>query len=233
MDLGCRHDVAHVKGRELPKAESMVLDLFPLQTVLFPRSSMPLHVFEPRYLEMIGACMESETPFGIILLKSGRAEGAEPVEIYRVGTTANIFSAQYRDDGTIDINVTGRDRFEVLEIVETDPRFIAEIQHLQWTDLDEPRVRDLTAPLTNKFAEYLNLVMALTGQWLRKLNLPEGPVALAEYVSAGLQISNKTRQIMLEQTSVAELMSIQLEVLDAETTRLAEAVSRSHMSRSN
>ncbi len=177
--------------------------------------------------------MESHTPFGVILLKSGRAEGTEPVEIHRVGTTAHIFSTQYQDDGTIDINVAGRDRFEVLEIVESDPRLIAEIQSLRWTDLDKPQVRDLASPLTSKFSEYLKLIMALTGQWLRKMDLPESPVALAEYVSAGLQIGNETRQKLLEQTNIAELMSLQLEVLDAEIAKLADAVSRAQSSRSN
>jgi Lon protease-like protein len=211
----------------------MVLDLFPLQTVLFPRSSMPLHIFEQRYLEMIGACMESQTPFGVILLKSGRAEGAEPLEIHRVGTTAHIFSANYQDDGTMNINVAGRHRFEVVDIIESDPRLIAEIQRIRWTDLDEPQVRDLTSPLTSKFSEYLGLIMALTGQWLRKMELPESPVAVAEYVSAGLQIGNIARQKLLAQTSIAELMRMQLELLDAEIAKLTDAVDRAQNSRSN
>ena len=211
----------------------MVLDLFPLPSVLFPRSSMPLHIFEPRYLQMIGTCLETQTPFGVILLKSGRAEGLDPVEIHRVGATAHIVSAQYHDNGTIDINVMGHERFEVLQIIQSSPRMIAEVQGVNWTDPDNPEIAELAKPLTSRFAEYLKLIMALTGQWTRKLDLPKSPVALAEYVSAGLQVDNQIRQQLLEQTSIADAMQMQMEVLDGETAKLAAAVRRAQSSRSN
>ena len=211
----------------------MVLDLFPLPTVLFPRSSMPLHIFEPRYLQMIGACLETQTPFGVILLKSGTAEGLDPVEIHRVGATAHVVSAQYKDNGAIDINVMGHERFEVLKIIESSPRMIAEVQGVNWTDPDNPDIAELARPLTSRFAEYLKLIMTLTGQWVRKMDLPESPVALAEYVSAGLHVDNETRQKLLEQTSIAEAMKMQMEVLDGEIAKLAAAVRRAQSSRSN
>ena len=194
---------------------------------------MPLHIFEQRYLQMIGACLETQTPFGVILLKSGTAEGPDPVEIHRVGATAHIVSAKYQDDGTIDITVTGRDRFKVLETIESSPRMIAEVQGVNWTDSDNPDLADLAAPLTARFAEYLKLIMALTGQWIRKMDLPKSPVAMAEYVSAGLHVGNKTRQRLLEQTSILEVMKMQTEVLDGEIAKLAAAVNRAQSSRSN
>ncbi|MCY3800203.1 MAG: LON peptidase substrate-binding domain-containing protein [Chloroflexi bacterium] len=211
----------------------MILDLFPLPSVLFPRSTMPLHIFEPRYLQMIGDCLETETPFGVILLKSGRAEGLDPVEIHRVGATAHIVSAQYKDNGTIDINVLGHERFEVLKIVESSPRMIAEVRGVNWTDPDNPEIEELAKPVTSRFAEYLKLIMALTGQWTRKLDLPTSPVMLAEYVSAGLQVDNSTRQQLLEQTSVVEAMKMEMEVLDREIAKLAAAVRRAQSGRSN
>ena len=215
------------------KRWAMILDLFPLPTVLFPRSSMPLHIFEQRYLEMIGACLETRKPFGVILLKSGTAEGLDPVEIRSVGATAHIISAKHQENGTIDINVMGQDRFEVLEIIEFSPRIVAEIRTLAWTDPDNPDIADLAGPLTDRFAEYLKLIMALTGQWIRKMDLPTSPVALAEYVSAGLHVGNETRQKLLEQTSIAEVMKIQMQVLDSEIAKLAAAVNRAQSGRSN
>ena len=194
---------------------------------------MPLHIFEPRYLQMIGACLETQEPFGVILLKSGKAEGLDPVEIHRVGATAHIVSAQYKDNGTIDINVMGHERFEVLRIIESSPRMIAEVQGVNWTDPDSPEIAGLATPLNHRFAEYLKLIMALTGQWTRKLDLPTSPVALAEYVSAGLQVDNDTRQQLLEQTSIVETIKIQREVLDREIAKLAAAVRRAQSGRSN
>lgn len=202
----------------------MILDLFPLQTVLFPRSSMPLHIFEPRYLEMITTCIENETPFGVILLKSGRAEGTEPVEIHRVGTTAHILAADHKDDGTIDVQVAGRERFEVVDIVASQPRMKAEVRKLQWIGLNDAGLDDLTNRLSSRFTEYLELLLALTGQWVRSLDLPDAPTDLAEFVSAGIQIGNEIRQDLLERFGVADLIRRQLEILDTEIPRLAGAV---------
>ena len=47
------------------------LPLFPLHVVLFPDMPLPLHVFEPRYREMILRCREEKSPFGITLIQSG------------------------------------------------------------------------------------------------------------------------------------------------------------------
>ena len=202
----------------------MILDLFPLQTVLFPRSSMPLHIFEPRYLKMITTCIENETPFGVILLKSGRAEGTDPVEIHRVGTTAQVFSANHKDDGTIDVQVAGRDRFEVVDIVRSQPRMKAEVRKLEWIRSNDAGGDDLTHDLTSRFTEYLELLLALTGQWVRSMDLPDTPTGLAEFVSAGLQVGNEIRQDLLQRTGVPDLIRRQLQILDAEIPRLARAV---------
>ena len=86
-----------------------LLPLFPLEVVLLPGTPLPLHIFEPRYKEMIGECLANETPFGVIrALDEGIAE---------VGCTAEIITVtkQY-PDGRMDLIAEGRNRFEVLEL---------------------------------------------------------------------------------------------------------------------
>ena len=60
--------------------ETLHVPLFPLNTVLFPGSVLPLKIFEQRYLDMAAACMKDNTPFGICLIASGSEVGgsAEP-----------------------------------------------------------------------------------------------------------------------------------------------------------
>ncbi|MGZ3241958.1 MAG: LON peptidase substrate-binding domain-containing protein, partial [Burkholderiaceae bacterium] len=53
-----------------PKNNAWV-PLFPLNAVLFPNGILPLKVFETRYIDMIKECMKQETPFGVVLIKSG------------------------------------------------------------------------------------------------------------------------------------------------------------------
>ncbi|HEV3511083.1 MAG TPA: LON peptidase substrate-binding domain-containing protein [Candidatus Sulfotelmatobacter sp.] len=97
-----------------------LLPLFPLEVVLLPGTPLPLHIFEPRYKEMIGECLANEAPFGVVrALEEGIAE---------VGCTAEIITVtkQY-PDGRLDLVVEGRKRFEVLELNEERPFLRAEV----------------------------------------------------------------------------------------------------------
>ena len=86
-----------------------LLPLFPLDVVLLPGIALPLHIFEPRYKEMIGECRANNAPFGVVrALEDGVAE---------VGCTAEIISVTKEyPDGRLDLVAEGRNRFEVLEL---------------------------------------------------------------------------------------------------------------------
>lgn len=86
-----------------------LLPLFPLDVVLFPGTPLPLHIFEPRYKEMIGECLANKAVFGMVrALEKGIAE---------IGCTAEIVDVTKRyPDGRLDLVAEGRERFEVLEL---------------------------------------------------------------------------------------------------------------------
>ena len=86
-----------------------LLPLFPLDVVLLPGTPLPLHIFEPRYKEMISECRANDAPFGVVrALDDGVAE---------VGCTAEIVSVTKEyPDGRLDLVAEGRNRFEVLEL---------------------------------------------------------------------------------------------------------------------
>ncbi len=110
--------------------------LFPLQAVLFPGATLPLHVFEPRYREMIGRCLEHEESFGVCLIFEGEEVGDSAIP-HRVGTEAAIIASQRYRDGRYDIVVEGRRRFEVVALDRTRPYLRADVQFL-----DEPRGKE-------------------------------------------------------------------------------------------
>ena len=106
---------------------SALLPLFPLDVVLFPSTPIPLHVFEPRYKEMIGECLAQKSAFGIVRAKEdGIAE---------IGCTAEILEVSKRyDDGRMDIICEGRRRFEVVGVNEDRAFLQAEVTYFD----DEP-----------------------------------------------------------------------------------------------
>jgi Lon protease-like protein len=103
------------------------MPLFPLDLVLLPGVPLPLHVFEPRYKEMIAECLDEKKPFGVVRASSnGVAE---------IGCTAEIIEVTKRyDDGRMDILTRGAERFEVLQVHEERTFLQAEFTVIE----DEP-----------------------------------------------------------------------------------------------
>ena len=103
---------------------SALLPLFPLDAVLLPGAPLPLHVFEPRYKEMIGECLERKRSFGVLRAKDG--------EVAEIGCTAEILSVVKKyEDGRMDILTQGRLRFEVMQVHPERAFLQAEVFYLR------------------------------------------------------------------------------------------------------
>jgi Lon protease-like protein len=103
------------------------IPLFPLNVVLFPGEQLPLHIFEPRYRRMVRECLDSKSPFGMLL--------ALPDGIVRVGCTAEILEVIKRyEDGRMDIITVGRHPFRVVELFSGDSLLEGHIDYLEDTD---------------------------------------------------------------------------------------------------
>lgn len=105
------------------------IPIFPLRgAILLPRSTLPLNVFEPRYLAMLDDVMASHRIIGIIQPKGGEGKGGEGREspegkspgLRRVGCAGRVTSYQELDDGRLTIGITGIARFEIVGEAETD-----------------------------------------------------------------------------------------------------------------
>jgi len=86
--------------------------LFLLHTVLFPGASLPLKVFEARYLDMVSDCLKREQPFGVCLIRSGKEVGAAG-QPHAVGTLAHIEKWEMPTPGILHILVRGGERFAI------------------------------------------------------------------------------------------------------------------------
>ena len=99
---------------------SSLVPLFPLELVLLPGVTLPLHIFETRYKEMIAECLEQQKPFGVVR--------ASPEGVADIGCTAEIMSVTKKyDDGRMDIMARGLERFEVIQVNEDREFLQAEI----------------------------------------------------------------------------------------------------------
>ena len=89
------------------------IPLFPLNVVLLPGATLPLHIFEPRYRKMVRHCCDEKCDFGVLL--------ALPKGIVRVGCTAEVVEVvKSYSDGRMDIVTVGRSPFRITELVNAD-----------------------------------------------------------------------------------------------------------------
>lgn len=113
---------------------SVVLPLFPLNTVLFPGGPLRLRIFEPRYLDMVSRCMRESSSFGVALITEGREAGGT-ARTTSIGTTARIVDFERLDDGLLGITARGEKKFSITEVrTQSDGLNVADVEFLP----DEP-----------------------------------------------------------------------------------------------
>ena len=197
----------------------MDIPLFPLNTVLFPGNTIPLHIFEERYKQMIGDCIAEKRPFGVVLIREGEEVGgsAEPFE---VGTTARVVEAQTLDDGKLNITCLGLQRFRVLGIRRREPYLVGDVEILKFDDepdgapiAGDRELSDLAARAGGLFAEYVRLNLALTHQWARTIEMPSGPGHLADFIGHRLAVDLHAKQRLLEEESPRHRLQTEVDVL--------------------
>lgn len=115
---------------------SPLLPLFPLDVVLFPGAPLPLHIFEPRYKEMIAECLETKAAFGVVRAKEEN--------LAEIGCTAQILKLikQY-PDGRMDILTEGQRRFEIMELDRERSFLRADVLYLD-DDASTPTAEEIS-----------------------------------------------------------------------------------------
>jgi Lon protease-like protein len=107
------------------------IPLFPLNVVLLPGAELPLHIFEPRYREMVKNCLEEKSEFGMLL--------SLPKGLARVGCTAEILNVAKRyPDGRMDILTVGRAPFRVVELFQQNPLLEGQVDYLDDREIAVP-----------------------------------------------------------------------------------------------
>jgi Lon protease-like protein len=141
-------------------AGEFLLPIFPLPNlVFFPETRLPLHIFEPRYRQLVADAVEGENRFGIVLLRSGwEADYFGSPSVHSYGTLGTIEQALPLDDGRYNIIVRGEVRFRIVGEVPSEPyriaRVIAEPQLTRRVE-ESYAQRQWLADLSRQYLEYL------------------------------------------------------------------------------
>lgn len=190
----------------------MTLDripLFPLNLVLFPGTAVPLHLFEPRYRQLLKDVREADSRFGIICTIPGVAERALPHG--RVGCVAEVTEAELLPDGRSNIVVAGRERFALAKFVSDEaPYHVVRGKPVE-DNADESRVALALAAdeVASNFKRVVRAVNTLNDDSSPPPVLPENPAQLPWTIGAMIDLDLEARQRLLaERSPAARLASI-------------------------
>jgi Lon protease-like protein len=180
------------------------IGLFPLNLVLLPGEQAPLHIFEPRYQELIGECLEENEEFGLVL--------ADEDGIRDVGTRAGVIEVLERfDDGRLNIVVEGRERFRLLQLTEGRSFATAEI-----VDVDDEGEAPTEEEVEQCLAAYDRVVKAAEAD-LEELDFDADSIAfqIAARVDFGTEIKQGLLELRSERERVLRLAPMLDQAADA------------------
>ncbi len=197
------------------------LPLFPLQAVLLPEEILPLHIFEERYKDMIGDCVDRKEPFGIVLIKEGLEVG-DPAVPFQIGTTADIVNVEHLTEGRMNIMTRGHQRFETAEVVQRSPHVVGQIRYLE--ELAGEVSAELAAEATNQYSDFIRNLSALAGGWTAHAEVPKDPIGLSYGIASNLDLPTSTRQELLELPNAQARLEILLPLLKLGNEALQEEV---------
>jgi Lon protease-like protein len=187
------------------------IGLFPLGMVLLPGERVPLHIFEPRYRELIGECLDEEREFGLVLSDE---EGMRDV-----GTAAAVVEVLERfDDGRLNVVVEGRDRFRV--VTETEGRAFRTAQVSWLDDADEE-------PTAGEVERCLDAYRKVAEEAETEADEPDPHTPLSYWLAARVDFGADVKQEILELGSERDRVVKLSELLD----RAREAIRWSRMAR--
>jgi Lon protease-like protein len=175
------------------------LRLFPLNAVLFPGAVLNLHIFEPRYKQMINECLETGEGFGVALIQDGAEAGDPNVMPHDIGSIAEIVDVQPLPFGRYFISTIGRERFRIREIVSREPYLVVDADTIddESAPAEDSEVGALMPAVRSLFDEYLAMLMEFSGQE-SEIELPEDPRGTSFLIGDSLQVAESVKQRLLE-----------------------------------
>ncbi len=199
--------------------------LFPLNTVLFPGAVLNLHVFEPRYRQLVAECLEADEAFGVVLIREGREAGETDVLPHDVGTTAEICDVTRLPAGRYYITTTGRRRFRIRKVVRNEPYLLVDVDYLDEHTPPGVNLGSLHDEVCDEFREYLRLLVEFSGT-AADIDVPADPVDVSFLIGDAIQVADEMKQRLLEISDTGERLETELDYLRRSLPQLRQLLER-------
>jgi Lon protease-like protein len=199
--------------------KQITLPLFPLNTVLFPGMTLPLRIFEPRYLRMMRDCLDRDPVFGVLLIKEGQEAGEAAIP-HEVGTTARILSVERASSEELHVVTVGEERFLLHSVSHDKPYLVGDVEPFPLEGSESIRIEALFDAELVLLMAYLDLISQANSVDIQLRQSVEGPTELAYLVAALLQVPLAAKQQLLAIAELTKMMEREIALLQAEITAL-------------
>jgi Lon protease-like protein len=189
------------------------LPIFPLNTVMFPGVSVPLHVFEDRYRALVHHLLsisdKSMRLFGIVAIREGYEVGQHGVQsVHRVGCVVQMTSVEPYEDGRFDIEVVGRQRLRLDGLDTSREYLVGDVEVLPERTKQQPAALAEAARAMDTFEEYRRRLSALRGDEVLDGDLPRDPEYLSYSLAATCLLTLQERQALLEANTALDRLTM-------------------------
>ncbi|MFN2529467.1 MAG: LON peptidase substrate-binding domain-containing protein [Candidatus Baltobacteraceae bacterium] len=185
------------------------LRLFPLNAVLFPGANLNLHVFEPRYKQLLSDCMESGDGFGVVLIREGTEAGDHDVEPHDIGTIAQIDGVTQLPFDRYYVSTIGTKRFRINAIVSREPYLTVDAELLEGEEPPGEEIEELAEAVRAAFDQYLQLIVEFSGT-VPVIEVPQDAQDVSFLVGDSLQVADSMKQRLLELSSTRQRLKVEL-----------------------
>ena len=193
----------------IPHMATLELPIFPLGVVLFPGTPHALHIFEPRYRQMLADCLGGSQRFGLSFVAPSRDADPAP-SVGDVGCIAVVRASHLLPDGRSNILALGEERYVLSEYLDMDlPYRTARVETFDDDDADVPQLTEIATSVRGAFAHFMAGMQALTDRGAAPVDLPSDAKHLSFHVCAALEIDAAAKQALLTlRSTIARLETI-------------------------
>ena len=179
------------------------LPIFPLNPVVFPGVTVPLHVFEERYRALVHHLLtisdKTQRLFGVVAIREGYEVGSHGVQsVHRVGCVVQMTSVEPYADGRFDIEVVGRHRLRLDALDTSGTYLVGDVETVEEAKVDTPTGLQEAEKTRATFEEYRRRLSELRGDDVLDGDLPRDPEFLSYALAATCLLTLQERQELLE-----------------------------------
>jgi ATP-dependent Lon protease len=193
------------------------IPVLPLRdVVVYPHMVIPLFVGRDKSIKALEAAMEQDKEILLVAQKSASDDDPTEEDIYRIGTLSTILQLLKLPDGTVKVLVEGGQRAKIVNFIDNDQFFTAQVSVLEAEAIDEREAEALSRSVLNQFDQYVKLNKKVPPEVLTSLAGIDDPNRLLDTIAAHMALKIDEKQHILAITDLRERFEHLLTMMESE-----------------